>query len=220
MKLTANELKLFTSLGFNPSELEIMQYSFNPMDSYKWAVETVFLKDLKGPAVEALRRGYRALMIQGQPRNTPEFEELIQWEDKKHGSIKITKEIIKRYSNGIEQILTEKYPHMNFKKIGQSVTMFFADIKSEIPNFSLEIHLGSTISGKGNHPASSNNTILLAIRFNGYNKVMCQRSMLVPIDGEIEEKKFCNKLEQVIHVFEAHNNPILPTSVKDPKLEN
>lgn len=79
MKLTPNEIKLFRALKFTPKEIEVMEHNLMADNSYKWAIEKVFVENQTGPAVETLRRVYIAVFMECRIcRNTPPFESLAE----------------------------------------------------------------------------------------------------------------------------------------------
>lgn len=76
MKYSDNETKMFNDLGFS----HLVYSSLEPCSVYRVAVEEAFLKDLHGPAVDALRRGANAYLVHNKPfRMTPEFDKLVQY---------------------------------------------------------------------------------------------------------------------------------------------
>lgn len=55
----------------------------NPVEvwpMYRMAAEKAFIENTQGPAVEALRKGIRAMTECKPYRRTPEFEELIKYD--------------------------------------------------------------------------------------------------------------------------------------------
>jgi hypothetical protein len=74
-----NELKMFKDLGFgyliHEEHVDVEPYVF-----YRLASEHVFLNNLSGNHVEALRRGYNAFVKCSPYRLTKEYEELINYE--------------------------------------------------------------------------------------------------------------------------------------------
>lgn len=73
--LSKNEIKIFKMLG-----LEDL-LSQEPAVIYRVAVELAFRKNLQGPHIDALRRGYNAFVDCTIYRNTEAFENEIQFED-------------------------------------------------------------------------------------------------------------------------------------------
>jgi hypothetical protein len=73
-QFSANELKMF-------KDLDVMRFVHgdNITLEYDDVVSNVFLNNKTGPAVEALRRAYKALRYCKPNRMTPEFEELIKY---------------------------------------------------------------------------------------------------------------------------------------------
>ncbi len=69
-----NEKRLFKHFGYE----YLLTTTLCASDIYRLCVEEAFIKDMKGPEVEALRRGYKALNNCNPYRMTPEFEMLIQ----------------------------------------------------------------------------------------------------------------------------------------------
>jgi hypothetical protein len=75
IKYSEKEIKLFNSLGYNDLLAHIEPYVL-----YRMAVEKVFLDNLSGPNIEALRRAAKSMLVDGKPyRFTPEFEKLLEW---------------------------------------------------------------------------------------------------------------------------------------------
>jgi len=75
MSYSENEKKLFRALGCK-EEL----YHLPPTSLYTCVTLTVFVENLQGPHVDALRRAIQAVIVSGKPyRNTPEFENLIKF---------------------------------------------------------------------------------------------------------------------------------------------
>ena len=72
---TEGEMKMFWGLRM---EGYIPQFN-NPEGVYLKCVEQCFIMDLRGPAVEALRRTYKALEENGPKRHTNEFEDLVKF---------------------------------------------------------------------------------------------------------------------------------------------
>lgn len=76
IKYSEKEIKLFNSLGYNDLLAHIEPYVL-----YRMAVEKVFLDNLSGPNIEALRRAAKSMLVDGKPyRFTPEFEKCIERE--------------------------------------------------------------------------------------------------------------------------------------------
>lgn len=74
-QLTENEKRLFEALDFDNVTLT----SLSPMRLWRMAVEQAFLGNWKGPHIDALRRGYQAIIYEDTFRNTLEFEGLIKF---------------------------------------------------------------------------------------------------------------------------------------------
>lgn len=70
-----NEVKMFTKFGLEPL------LNQKPAAIYKIAVELAFRKNLQGPHVEALRRGYNAFCDCSIYRGTESFEKEIEFND-------------------------------------------------------------------------------------------------------------------------------------------
>lgn len=69
------EKKLFTAL-----HLEEYLNKLEPVVLYRVAAEQAFVKDERGPIVDALRRGCQALLHDGTPyRHTEAFDSLLQF---------------------------------------------------------------------------------------------------------------------------------------------
>ncbi len=81
---TQNEQKLFLALGFG----HLMAVIENPPALYRMAVETHFIENNQGPAIEALRRGFGALSACKPYRCTSDFEKLIEFKGDNDESIK------------------------------------------------------------------------------------------------------------------------------------
>lgn len=75
-KYSDQEIKLFSSLGY---ENIIGLNSIEPIVLYRMAAEEVFIKNISGPNVDALRRGLKAIVYCECHRNTWEFENLISY---------------------------------------------------------------------------------------------------------------------------------------------
>ena len=72
VEYSENEIKLFNHFGLgNLLDQE-------PIVVYRVAVDIAFRKNMRGVWVEALRRGYNAIIDQTVSRKTPEFEKLIE----------------------------------------------------------------------------------------------------------------------------------------------
>jgi hypothetical protein len=69
------ELDMFALLGYN--NLNMMSH-LRPPQVYKLAMETIFVNNTQGLAVDSLRRCMRAMWDCKIHRNTPEWDELIQ----------------------------------------------------------------------------------------------------------------------------------------------
>lgn len=74
------EIRMFKDLGWG----YLFEGSFvdNPIQvwgMYKMAVEKAFINKTEGPAVEALRKGIKAMTECKPYRRSPEFEELIHY---------------------------------------------------------------------------------------------------------------------------------------------
>lgn len=69
------EVKMFTALGFEEL-LERLQDE--PVTMYRIVSEEAFIKDLRGPLVDSLRRCLSALRTCSMYRMTDEFDALIQ----------------------------------------------------------------------------------------------------------------------------------------------
>lgn len=77
------ELKLVKALSFHWFKLITESESdFNQPAVYRILVELVFNNDMKGPAVEALRRCNRALHACKPYRMTPEFDKLAEFDER------------------------------------------------------------------------------------------------------------------------------------------
>lgn len=75
--LSEKESEMFEQLGFKELiDLEVSD--LHEMDIYRMAVYKVFIEDMKGPAVESLRRTFTAFSRMKPYRMTPEFDALIQ----------------------------------------------------------------------------------------------------------------------------------------------
>lgn len=68
------EIKMITACGCQEliGKMDVFQL-------YRICVDTVFLHDIQGPHVEALRRAFKAFHECKPYRLTPEFEELIKF---------------------------------------------------------------------------------------------------------------------------------------------
>ena len=73
--LSENEKKIFKRIG-----LEHL-FGQDPSFIYRMAVEYAFRKNMQGPHIEALRRGYTAIVECKLYRKTPEFEQEIQFDE-------------------------------------------------------------------------------------------------------------------------------------------
>jgi predicted Ser/Thr protein kinase len=73
-KYSEAELELFQKLQVNH-----LVNHLEPPAIYRVAVEEAFLLERKGKEIDALRRGAKALLINGKPyRLTPEFDALVE----------------------------------------------------------------------------------------------------------------------------------------------
>lgn len=71
-KYSINEHKLFDSFNVN-----YHNYPMNPMEVYRSLVQHIFINNLSGPNVEAVRRAFIAMQNLTAFRGTEEFEKLI-----------------------------------------------------------------------------------------------------------------------------------------------
>jgi hypothetical protein len=81
LEYSDQEIRMFRDLGWG--YLFQGSYEDNPIATwamYKIAVEKAFIENTQGPAVEALRKGTRAITECKPYRRTPEFEELIKYD--------------------------------------------------------------------------------------------------------------------------------------------
>ena len=70
-----NEKKLFAALGIE----RYTEHSIVPSIVYRAAIEEAFIQNKQGGAVEALRRGAKAFLVDGTPyRLTEAFDKLIE----------------------------------------------------------------------------------------------------------------------------------------------
>jgi len=74
---TESEVKLITMFGYD----NLCEHIDAPTVLYRMCVEQAFIKNMQGSHVEALRRGYAALLRCNPYRHTDEFENLIQFKD-------------------------------------------------------------------------------------------------------------------------------------------
>jgi hypothetical protein len=78
---SASELKLIGCIS--PHWLSIIQDDkngdINPVSIYRILVEKVFIKDKRGPEIEALRRIIKAIKNYSPTRPTPEFDKLCEF---------------------------------------------------------------------------------------------------------------------------------------------
>lgn len=72
------EIRLFKALGF--SEFVSTTPSVGPATLYLMAASWCFIKDRRGPEVDALRRGYQAFTDRDVYRMTPEFDTLVTFQ--------------------------------------------------------------------------------------------------------------------------------------------
>lgn len=72
-KYSNREIKMFTALG----QYDLLLHNIVPTAVYKTAVDHAFVNDMKGPAVDALRRTYRALWDCSAYRMTAQWDDLI-----------------------------------------------------------------------------------------------------------------------------------------------
>lgn len=74
------EIILFNDLGWSYLfEGTFIDNPIEPWAMYRMAVEGAFINNAQGLAVEALRKGMKAMMDCKPYRRTPEFEELISY---------------------------------------------------------------------------------------------------------------------------------------------
>lgn len=76
------EIKLFKDLGW--TYLFTGSYVENPIEPwamYQIAAEQAFINNLQGPIIDALRKGIKAITECKPYRKTPEFEELIKYNE-------------------------------------------------------------------------------------------------------------------------------------------
>lgn len=76
MEYSKAEIRLITTLGCN----YLIKCNLMPPVLYRMLIEKAFLENLSGPAVEALRRGAKALFSCAPYRLTPEFDQLVTFE--------------------------------------------------------------------------------------------------------------------------------------------
>ena len=74
------EIRMFKDLGWTYLfEGTFIENTVEVWTMYRMAAEKAFINDAKGQAVEALRKGIRAMTECKPYRRTPEFEELIHY---------------------------------------------------------------------------------------------------------------------------------------------
>jgi len=72
-----NEQKLIDFVGISKTCLDIKCY-INPISIWEMMVKKAFALNMKGPEVEAIRRGFIALESGNVFRMSPEFEAIIE----------------------------------------------------------------------------------------------------------------------------------------------
>jgi hypothetical protein len=75
LDISENESRLFRELGFG----YLLDRINDPVALYKIVMEKLFIDNVRGPAVEAFRRGCRALYACKPYRQTPEFDKLLEF---------------------------------------------------------------------------------------------------------------------------------------------
>lgn len=75
VEYSENEIKLLSQF----SSCKNIIGRIMPVVIYRMAVEESFLKNLNGPHIEALRRGFNAIIYCTHSRMTKEFEDLISF---------------------------------------------------------------------------------------------------------------------------------------------
>jgi hypothetical protein len=73
--LSDKEKEMFIALGYADF---IETAPLEPQDMYDIAIKDVFIKDMRGNAVESLRRAYTAFRNSTCYRHTPEWDEMIK----------------------------------------------------------------------------------------------------------------------------------------------
>lgn len=77
LNLSENEIKLFIRLGYE----YILDRITNPIYLYRTVAEQLFIDNIQNEAVEAFRRGCRALHNCEPCRHTPEFDKLLEFDN-------------------------------------------------------------------------------------------------------------------------------------------
>jgi hypothetical protein len=101
------ELLMLRSLGISNMLFEKLSI----LDTYKAAIEHVFLYKKTGAAVDSLRRCWQAICICSFPRNTEEFDKLIQLDfvEEEKGVTKVSDKLLDEFMVWIHEIIQYSY---------------------------------------------------------------------------------------------------------------
>lgn len=72
------EMKMIRSISPNIADLAESNETLSPVTILEMTARQAFIDDVKGPAVESLRRCMKSIRDCNPYRNTPEYEQLIQ----------------------------------------------------------------------------------------------------------------------------------------------